>query len=115
MEDPLREVLRKDRRYARESYHFVQEALEHAFALRGKREHVTGQDLLDAIKDLAGDKFGLLAPTVFRTWGVDSTLDFGHIVFNLVGAELMSKRPEDSLEDFREGFDFAERENPEAG
>ena len=114
MGDPLREIVRKDRRYARESYRFVQRALEHAFELRKKREHVTGQELLEAIKGLAKKEFGLLAPTVFRTWGVNSTLDFGHIVFNLVVGDQMKKRPEDSLDDFREGFDFAELENPEA-
>ena len=114
MDDPLRELLRKDRRYVRQSYHFVQEALEHAFTLRGKREHVTGRDLLRAIRDLAAENFGLLAPTVFRTWGVNSTVDFGHIVFNLVEVKLMKKQAGDSLDDFREGFDFAELEDPEA-
>ena len=114
MGDPLREIVRKDRRYARESYRFVQRALEHAFVLREKREHVTGQELLEAIKDLGRREFGFLAATVFRTWGVNSTLDFGHIVFNLVEGDQMKKRPEDSLDDFREGFDFAEFEKPES-
>ena len=115
MKDPLRKILKKDRRYARESYHFVRRALDRAFELAEERRHGSGQELLRAIKDLGRREFGLLAPTVFRAWGANSTLDFGHIVFNLVEAELMSRQPEDSLEDFREGFDFAELESPEAG
>ena len=118
MKDPLRKILRKDTRYARERYHFVQEALEHAlqhaFELAGEKRHVSGQELLEAARNLARQNFGLLAPTVFRTWGVNSGLDFGHIVFNLVDAKLMKKQPGDSLDDFRNGFDFDELAAPEA-
>jgi uncharacterized repeat protein (TIGR04138 family) len=43
---------------------------------------------------------------VFNFWGVQTTEDFGHIVFNLVEKGLLSKTPEDSLEDFRDVYDF---------
>ena len=39
-------------------------------------------------------------------WGVTETLDFGRIVFALVDGGLMSKTPEDRLEDFADIFDF---------
>ena len=47
-----------------------------------------------------------MAPTVFREWGVVSSGDVGEIVFELVGCGQLSARPEDTIEDFRAGFDL---------
>jgi len=76
---------------------------------RGEPEphhHVTGPELLEGIRDLALQQFGLMARTVFRMWGIDRTDDFGEIVFNLVESELMSKTDEDTLQDFRDIYDL---------
>ncbi len=106
-------ILARDRRFSREAYSFVMAALQHTVERLGERRHVTGQELLEGIRDLARERFGMMAPAVFNAWGIRKTEDFGRAVFNLVEAKVLSKRPEDSLEDFREGFDFATAFEPE--
>ena len=44
---------------------------------------------------------------VFRAWGVTKSCHFGDIVYNLIGAGVMSKRDEDKREDFDGGWDLA--------
>jgi uncharacterized repeat protein (TIGR04138 family) len=115
----LTEVVRRDPRYAYEAYEFVFEALGHTQRMLGRvprpgatepepHHHVSGQELLQGIRDLALRQFGLMARTVFHLWGIHCTGDFGEIVFNLVESKLMSKTADDSLDDFRDGFDFDE-------
>jgi uncharacterized repeat protein (TIGR04138 family) len=106
-------ILARDRRYSREAYSFVMAALQHTVENLGERRHVTGQELLAGIRSLARERFGMMAPAVFNAWGAHKSEDFGWIVFNLVEAKVLSKRPEDSIEDFREGFDFATDFEPE--
>ena len=55
----------------------------------------------------------MLAGAVLRKWNVRSTLDFGNMVYLLVENGLMHKTAEDSLEDFRDVFDFDEAFGPE--
>jgi uncharacterized repeat protein (TIGR04138 family) len=72
----------------------------------GKRGHVTGEDLLDWIRELGRERYGVMAGDVFNAWGVHATIDFGRIVFHLVEEGLLCKRDKDSLSDFVEKFDF---------
>jgi uncharacterized repeat protein (TIGR04138 family) len=60
------------------------------------------------ISEYALDQFGPMAMTVLHHWGIRQTLDFGKIVFALIGVKLLSKQPEDKLEDFDKVYDFAE-------
>ena len=106
-------ILKADRRYRRESYRFVMAALQHTVENLGERRHVTGHELLKGIRELGRERFGMMAPTVFKAWGVNDTEDFGRVVFNLVESGVLSRRDEDSLEDFRDGFDFATSFEPE--
>ena len=109
-----RRVLSRDKRYHINAYRFMYEALEHTQKLLGRRpasdtpedRHVTGQELLEGIRDCAQHTFGPLAPCVFRSWGVLRTEDFGEIVFSLVEAGLMGKTDRDSRADFANGYDF---------
>lgn len=91
-----------------DAYIFVLEALETVMADMGERRHVSGQDLLEGIRKLARERFGLMARDVLADWGVRTTLDFGRIVFHLVDAELLSRRDEDTLADFIDKYDFRE-------
>lgn len=91
-----------------EAYFFVLEALENAMASMDERGHITGEDLLEWIRDLGAERFGVMAGDVFNAWGVHATIDFGRIVFHLVEAGLLRKRDEDSLSDFIDKFDFQE-------
>lgn len=68
--------------------------------------HVSGEDLCWGLRDLALQRWGRLASTVLRRWGVFSTEDFGRMVFALVDHGLLQKQPEDSIDDFVDVFDF---------
>ena len=92
--------------FRQEAYFFVLEALENAMASMDERGHITGEDLLEWIRDLGQERFGIMAGDVFNAWGVNATIDFGRIVFHLVEAGLLRKRDEDSLSDFIDKFDF---------
>ena len=74
-------------------------------ALVGKR-HVSGQQLCHGLRDVAILRWGLMAKTVLNSWNVRETLDFGKIVYAMIDNELMQKTEGDSLEDFRDVFDF---------
>lgn len=104
----ISELLIRDDRYSREAYRFVQEGLEFTVQRRGRRGHVSGKELLEGIRDLARDRFGLMARTVLNQWGVHATSDVGEIVFNLVDAQVMSKQDSDTREDFANVYDFEE-------
>lgn len=105
-EEKLLKVVRDDPRYGREAYLFIYEVLDYALARIGEKRHLTGQELLEYIRQYSVDKFGLLARSVFESWGVTQCEDFGEIVFNLVEANLLSKTDTDTREDFAGGYDF---------
>jgi uncharacterized repeat protein (TIGR04138 family) len=117
---PLAELLRRDRRYHRDAYFFVFEALRYAQEHLGlgkpvsddieddPQRHVTGQQLCEAIRRYAVQQYGLLAKSVLHEWGVRSTSDFGEIVFSLIDIGQMKKTDSDRREDFDNVFDFEE-------
>jgi uncharacterized repeat protein (TIGR04138 family) len=74
----------------------------------GTERHVTGQEVLSGMRVYAGQIFGPLAGAVWRSWGVRETLDWGRIVFLLVDNGLLNRQESDTIEDFRNGFDFDE-------
>jgi uncharacterized repeat protein (TIGR04138 family) len=114
LEDKIQCVRRRDRRFSRHAYYFVLDALDFTMTrlgrddLTGEDRHVGGRELLGGIQEFAADQFGPMAPVVFEHWGVRSPTDFGEIVFNLIDAELLSRRPTDSRLDFVDGGDFRE-------
>lgn len=115
----LRAIREKDPRFTAEAYAFTFQGLDYTMhEMKGKRQHVTGQDLLEGIRRLAAKEFGRLAPMVFRAWGVRASKDFGDIVYNLIEAGVMSRRDEDRKEDFEGGWDlstaFDKEEDPPA-
>ncbi len=101
-------VARAQGRYSVQAYLFVFEALEFTLNRVGQRRHITGQELLSGLREFALNNFGRLGRAVFNQWGITETRDFGRIVFALVEAGLMSKTATDSLDDFADGFDFAQ-------
>ncbi|MCK4755553.1 hypothetical protein KAS56_01315, partial [candidate division WOR-3 bacterium] len=89
-----------------EAYLFVLEALFCTRKKFKKEKHVSGQELLEGIKDLALNRYGSTAKMVFNHWGIKKTVDLGDIVFNMVNAKLLSKTEEDSLDDFKDVYNF---------
>lgn len=104
----LRKMLAKDRRYPRDAYQFVFEALDYTIKQLGERRHVTAAELLDGVRALALKEFGLLARMVLVAWGIRRTDDVGEIVYNLVEAGLMRINEGDRKEDFAGVFDLDE-------
>ncbi len=110
----VEKVLAQDARYARDAYHFTREALdftqklvarEHKAALR---HHVTGQELLEGIRQYALQQYGPMAVTVLEEWGVTHCRDFGEVVFNMVESGLLAKTDKDTRADFQQGYDFTD-------
>jgi uncharacterized repeat protein (TIGR04138 family) len=105
-------------RYPREAYEFICEALHICIEFSRHRpaqesgkqtgDHASGQELLEFIRELALQKFGKQAKAILGGWKVFRTEDFGEIVFDMVDARLLMKRPEDSKEDFQNGYSFDE-------
>jgi uncharacterized repeat protein (TIGR04138 family) len=124
-EEVVEQIRAKDPRYARDAYIFLREALDftqkalaksakESRASRGEAKameiirHVTGQELLNGVRDYALKEFGPMVPTVFDEWGIRSCADFGEIVFNMVEIGLLAKTEKDSREDFKNGYSFDE-------
>jgi uncharacterized repeat protein (TIGR04138 family) len=83
-----------------------------ADASPSESRHVSGQQLCLGLRTLAIQKYGLLARTVFRRWGIRRTEDFGVIVYAMIDRGEMRTSENDSLQDFRAVFDFDEAFSP---
>lgn len=108
----------RERRFDERAYLFVLAALEACQASLEVRRHITGRELALACRDLARERWGVMARLVLEHWGVTASADLGDIVFTLVELELLMSQPGDSREDFVGVFDFAdafEREYPWCG
>jgi uncharacterized repeat protein (TIGR04138 family) len=95
----LEQLVQRDPRYPIEAYEFIRDAILHAMRPGGTGHFSAGQ-LLRSIPELARREFGMLAPTVFRSWNLRRTADVGAVVGNLVAAELMEAGPDDARDDF---------------
>ncbi|HUT56467.1 MAG TPA: Minf_1886 family protein [Phycisphaerae bacterium] len=115
-EDPsnaMERVIRSDGRYPPEAYSLLHEGLSKAVqeiygddAQTTGRRHVSGRQLCLAIREMAIERWGLLAKTVLARWNIHSTLDFGNMVYLLIEHDFMRKTEEDSIDDFRDVYDF---------
>jgi len=108
----IEELADADGRYNKAAYLFIYDALQYTVEKLGKeslpkqQRHVSGRDLVQALSEYGMNQFGPLTASVFEHWGVRQTRDFGEIVFNLVGANLMSKTEDDCIEDFTNVYEF---------
>jgi uncharacterized repeat protein (TIGR04138 family) len=111
--EALESVVINDPRYHRDGYIFLRDALDFTTKqqkkVKGVRvRHVTGPELLDGARQYALKEFGPMVMTVFDSWGIHSSEDIGHMVFNLIGAGIFGKTEQDSIEDFKNVYDFEE-------
>jgi uncharacterized repeat protein (TIGR04138 family) len=117
----IAEIMRKAGGYAPESFPFIRDGLAHAsnmvhgessdqgdLGIEDASRHVSGQQLCLGLRDLAIQRYGLLARTVLNKWGIFETRDFGNIIFALVDANLMRTTEDDSIEDFELVYTFDE-------
>ena len=96
----------REPRFAERGYLFVLAALEHVQSRLPERRHITGQELSVACRDLALQRYGVMARLVLEHWGIRATADIGDIVFTLVDLGLLVSQPQDSRRDFSGLFDF---------
>ena len=106
-------VFARDPRFARDAYHFTREALDYTQKLisrenKGTVRHVTGQGLLEGIRQYALQQYGPMTVTVLEEWGVRNCRDFGEIVFNMVESGLLAKTEKDTRDDFQQGYEFTD-------
>lgn len=116
MDPRILDLCREDPRFSYEAYDFVcdavtftQDRLGRAVSESDEDEedrHVSGAELLRGVCDLAVQQFGLMAPTVFKRWGIRTTDDVGTMVFNLIKVQRLSKSERDVPDDFRDLFDL---------
>lgn len=119
----MEDVIREDGRYPPEAFAFLHEALNKAVeSVHGEKgvsgggasggatgqRHVSGQQLCLSLRDVALERWGMLAQAVLGRWNIRGTIDFGNMVYLLVENKFMRKTPEDSLDDFRDVFSFDE-------
>ena len=102
----VEEVYAQDNRYKPDAYEFVMQALHFTQSKLKREKHVSGGELLGGIREFAIEQYGPMAKTVFSHWGINKTDDFGNIVFNMVDKKLLSKTAEDSVDDFKDVYDF---------
>ena len=124
-EEALDLILIAEKRYHRDAYLFLRDALEHTRQMIAREQkeklikprrtsvkhvdqHVSGQQLLAGIREYALLTFGPMAITVLAEWNVHKCEDFGELVFIMVENRLLKKTENDSRADFENGYDFNE-------
>lgn len=108
-QDGMWEQIRlREPRFHEHAYLFVLAALEFEQARLATRRHVNGRELAAAVRDLALEKFGVMARLVLEHWGVRATADVGDIVFAMVDLGLLMSQPNDSRLDFVDVYEFDE-------
>ena len=111
--EALDSIVASDARYQGEAYVFLRDALDFTTKQQKKIKgatvrHVSGPELLGGVRHYALKEFGPMVMTVFDSWGIHSCEDIGNMVFNLIDAGIFGKTEEDSIEDFKNVYDFDE-------
>jgi len=111
--EALESVVGSDPRYQRDGYIFLRDALDFTTKQQKKVKgvsvrHVSGPELLDGVRQYALKEFGPMVMTVFDSWGIRCSEDIGHMVFNLIGAGVFGKTEQDSIQYFKNVYDFEE-------
>ncbi len=117
-EKPIEQIVTEDGRYPLEAFGFLHDGLARAVRdVHGEdpppgdesgetTRHVSGQHLCEGLRAEATDRWGMLARTVLERWNIRATIDFGEMVYLLIEANHMKKTESDSIEDFRDVYDF---------
>jgi len=112
-QEGVEQIVAEDPSYHPEAYAFLRDALEATLKRRKKNRkdaslHVSAVELLEGFRLHALQEFGSMTVMVLDYWGIRSCEDVGRMVFNLVRARVFGKTDEDTLESFRDGYDFTE-------
>jgi len=102
----IEDILLEDKRYKADAYEFVMQALHFTQAKLKREGHIGGRELLEGMRELIIEQYGPMAQTVLGHWGITSTQDFGNIVFNMIERKMLSRTEQDSIDDFKDVYDF---------
>jgi uncharacterized repeat protein (TIGR04138 family) len=109
----LEEIVAEVGLYPMAAFEFIEAGLSftvnkiHGEATKAKASrHVSGRDLCEGLREFALLRWGMMARTVLGRWNICRTVDFGRIVFAMVDSGWMSKTDEDTIEDFRDVYEF---------
>jgi uncharacterized repeat protein (TIGR04138 family) len=115
MKKSIEEIAKLDGRYSLRAFEFVQEGLSRTVKKHYSDEvenegphHVTGKQLCFSLAEFAAEKWGYLAKVVLNQLGIKATIDFGNIVYLMVEHQWMHARPEDTIEEFGDVYNFEE-------
>ena len=96
----------REPRFHEHAYLFVLAALEFSQSRLSERRHISGRELAEACRDLALQRYGVLARMVLEYWGITNTAGFGDVVFTLVDLGLLLSQANDTRDDFADVFEF---------
>lgn len=92
--------------YHETAYLFILSALHFTIERLSEPRHITGRELAEGCRDLALERWGLMARSVLEYWGIHTTRDLGEIVFALVELGVLVKQEDDCIECFEGVYDF---------
>ena len=109
----IHKIVENDPRYSVEAYEFISEAVNYTARKLNRRTrdsnpHINGKELLEGIRDFAIEQFGPMAGLVLKNWGLFTSEDIGNVVFKMVNEKLLRADERDSIDDFKDIFDFKE-------
>lgn len=102
----VEDIHTRDSRYDEGVYEFVMQALSFTQKKFKKSKHVSAEELLIGIKELLLNTFGPMSLMVLKHWGIETTDDFGNVVYNLVEDKILSRSEEDDFAKFKNAYDF---------
>ncbi len=105
-EEKIYQICETGIKFKAQAFFFIYMVLGRCRLVDEQRGHVTGQELLAAFSAEAKSQYGPMALTVLNHMGITATLDVGELVFLMVDNGLLSRTEKDTLDDFKDVFDF---------
>lgn len=102
-EDVVKELNLRYPQFAPDAYEFMRAGLDYASEHYGKGEkttHLTAEQLYAGACSYALSEYGPLAFKVLSFWGINSNVDFGKVVYNLIEVGVFGKQKGDKQEEF---------------
>lgn len=99
-------IVSHEKRYNKDAYKFVSAAVNYTVAGKNAKGHVDAHQLLKGISEFALKEFSIFYEEIFKSWGINTAVDIGNIVFSLIKQKALGASPNDSIEDFNIDFDL---------
>lgn len=103
LDDKIRFLTEKYPEYAPEAYELLRNGLEYTvenYSKGNKGAHLTAEQLYTGTCAYALMEYGPMARMVLEVWGIETSRDFGSVVYNLIEVGIFGKQKGDSREEF---------------